>query len=155
MYVREVEEFQRARRKVLEEQQILLEKGGDENASSEIFERQRILLEGGSFVDAVEEMILSEKVGAAYAVQTTRDELAAAFCGLKEPVIQQRVHDVRDISGRLIEALGGVSRKISLGDEPVILMAQSLTPAEILEMEKEKLLAVVLQQGSGPPIRRS
>lgn len=146
---KEVEEFQRARRKVLEEQQILLEKGGDENASSEIFERQRILLEGGSFVDAVEEMILSEKVGAAYAVQTTRDELAAAFCGLKEPVIQQRVHDVRDISGRLIEALGGVSRKISLGDEPVILMAQSLTPAEILEMEKEKLLAVVLQQGSG------
>ena len=146
---KEVEEFQRARRKVLEEQQILLEKGGDENASSEIFERQRILLEGGSFVDAVEEMILSEKVGAAYAVQTTREELAAAFCGLKEPVIQQRVHDVRDISGRLIEALGGVSRKISLGDEPVILMAQSLTPAEILEMEKEKLLAVVLQQGSG------
>lgn len=146
---KEVEEFQRARRKVLEEQQILLEKSGDENASSEIFERQRILLEGGSFVDAVEEMILSEKVGAAYAVQTTRDELAAAFCGLKEPVIQQRVHDVRDISGRLIEALGGVSRKISLGDEPVILMAQSLTPAEILEMEKEKLLAVVLQQGSG------
>ncbi len=146
---KEVEEFQRARCKVLEEQQILLEKSGDENASSEIFERQRILLEGGSFVDAVEEMILSEKVGAAYAVQTTRDELAAAFCGLKEPVIQQRVHDVRDISGRLIEALGGVSRKISLGDEPVILMAQSLTPAEILEMEKEKLLAVVLQQGSG------
>ena len=64
-------------------------------------------------------------------------------------MIQQRVSDVQDVSSRLIEALGGVSRKISLGEEPVILMAQSLTPAEILEMEKEKLLAVVLQEGSG------
>jgi phosphotransferase system enzyme I (PtsI) len=146
---KEVQDFHRARRKVLDELRILWEKNMEENASSDACRRQSTLLEGGSFAEAVEEMILSEKVGAAYAVQTTRDELAEAFRNLEEPVIQQRVSDVQDVSGRLIEALGGVSRKISLGEEPVILMAQSLTPAEILEMEKEKLLAVVLQEGSG------
>lgn len=146
---KEVQEFHRARRKVLDELRILWEKTIEENAASDVCKRQSTLLEGGSFVEAVEEMILSEKVGAAYAVQTTRDELAEAFRNLEEPVIQQRISDVQDVSSRLIEALGGVSRKISLGGEPVILMAQSLTPAEILEMEKEKLLAVVLQEGSG------
>lgn len=146
---KEVREFHRARRKVLEELRILREKTMEENASFAVCKRQSTLLEGGSFVEAVEEMILSEKVGAAYAVQTTRDELAETFRNLEEPVIQQRVSDVKDVSGRLIEVLGGVSRKISLGEEPVILMAQSLTPAEILEMEKEKILAVVLQEGSG------
>ena len=146
---KEVREFHRARCKVLDELRILWEKTMEENAPSDVCKRQSTLLEGGSFVEAVEEMILSEKVGAAYAVQTTRDELAEAFRNLEESVIQQRVSDVQDVSSRLIEALGGVSRKISLGEEPVILMAQSLTPAEILEMEKEKLLAVVLQEGSG------
>jgi len=146
---KEVQEFHRARRKVLDELRILWEKTMEENAPSDVCKRQSTLLEGGSFVEAVEEMILSEKVGAAYAVQTTRDELAEAFRNLEESVIQQRVSDVQDVSSRLIEALGGVSRKISLGEEAVILMAQSLTPAEILEMEKEKLLAVVLQEGSG------
>ena len=46
--------------------------------------RQLKLLSGGSFQRAVESMITTEKVSAAYAVQTTRDELANVFRKLED-----------------------------------------------------------------------
>lgn len=146
---KEITDFQQARSQVLETLYALKDMGelSTENAGKSL-KREIELLEGGSFLKAVEDMILNEKVNAAYAVQTTRDELTATFRNLDEPVIVERIANVREVSNRLIAALGGVSCRISLGEEPVILAAQSLTPAEILEMDKDKLLAVVTELGS-------
>ena len=105
-------------------------------------------MESGSFIRAVESMISSEKVNAAYAVMTNRDELASTFRKLEDSAIRERVFHIQEISNRLIAILGGDSPRIDLGEEPVILVAETLSPAEIMEMDKEKLLAVVTRQGS-------
>ena len=117
-------------------------------AGAQVFYRQIKMLEKGSFQRAVESMIVTEKVNAPYAIMTTRDELANTFRNLEEPIIKDRIADIRDVSDRLIRILGGVNKKISLGETPVILAAESLSPGEIMEMEKDKILAVVTSQGS-------
>lgn len=146
---KELEDFNTARVQV----QTLLRQLYEQNSSIEesqakIFLEQAKLLDPGSFQRAVESVISSEKVNAAYAIMTTRDELSNTFRNLEEPVIKARIDHIRDISNRLIEAMGGASPKIDLGEEPVILVSESLAPTEMMEMGKEKLLAVVTHQGS-------
>ncbi len=93
-------------------------------------------------------MISGEKVTAAYAVQTTRDELNGTFSNLKDPSIKERIHNVSRVSDLLLEILGKEEKKINLGEEPVILAADALSPAELMEMDKDKLLGIVTRKGS-------
>ncbi len=141
--------FRQARTKVVEQLTELYEKNCTiQESQAEIFLKQKNLLEGKSFQQAIESMIQSEKVNSAYAVMTTRDEIIATFRNLQEPAIKERLSNIREISGRLINVLGGASPKIDLGEEPVILVTESITPTELMEMDKEKLLAIVTHHGS-------
>lgn len=146
---REQDSFQEAVAKVLHDLEELYDVYRVRDTSgAQVFQRQVRMLQKGSFQRAVESLIAAEKVNAAYAIMTTRDELSNTFRNLEEPIIQDRIADVRDISDRLIRLLGGTGKKIILGENPVILAAETLSPGEIMEMEKDKILAVVTTQGS-------
>ncbi len=146
---KELRDFNEARLQVIGQLRELYKKNDSrQERESKVFLEQARLLESGSFIRAVESMISSEKVNAAYAVMTNRDELASTFRKLEDSAIRERVFHIQEISNRLIAILGGDSPRIDLGEEPVILVAETLSPAEIMEMDKEKLLAVVTRQGS-------
>ena len=140
--------FDIARRHVMQ----TLKEEYDSAGSSEAIEHQVLeqaeLLGSGSFLRAVQSMISGEKVTAAYAVQTTRDELNGTFSNLKDPSIKERIHNVSRVSDLLLEILGKEEKKINLGEEPVILAADALSPAELMEMDKDKLLGIVTRKGS-------
>ena len=146
---KELDDFSSARIRVKEQLEALYEQyQGIQEAEARTFLNQSKLLNPGSFQRAVESMIVSEKVNASYAVMTTRDELTNTFRNLEDPLIRERINNIREISNRLIEVLGGDSVKIDLGDEPVIVASESILPTEMMEMGKEKLLAIVTYQGS-------
>lgn len=141
--------FLQARARVMEQLTELYEKNCTiQESQAELFLRQKELLEGKSFQRAIESIIQNEKVNSAYAVMTTRDEILSTFRNLEEPAIKERLANIREISDRLISELGGVSPRIDLGDEPVIVVAESITPTELMEMDKDKLLAIVTHHGS-------
>lgn len=141
--------FRQARTRVMEQLEDLYEKNCIiQGTQAEIFLRQKNLLEGKSFQRAIESVIQSEKVNSAYAVMTTRDEMLKTFRTLEEPAIKERLDNMREISDRLIGELGGISPRIDLGDEPVIVVTESITPTELMEMDKDKLMAIVTRHGS-------
>ena len=146
---KEIEEFRRARSQAARALLELYEKNRLLNVQeANAFLEQKNLLESETFQKAIESCISSEKVNAAYAVMTNRDEITETFRSLEEPAVRKRIADIQEISGRLIQILGGASLHINLGEEPVILVTESLSPTEIMEMDKEKLLAVVMHHGS-------
>lgn len=146
---KEINDFNSTRVQVIRQLKELYEKNCSGNRmEAEIFMEQAKLLESDSFRRAIESIITSQKVNAAYAVMTNRDELSATFRNLEEPSIRERISNIQEISNRIISVLGGISHKIDLGEEPVILVAESLSPTEMMEMEKDKILAVVTHQGS-------
>ena len=146
---KEISNFQEARLQAVQKLHELYEASRLINEQeSRVFLRQIKLLESESYQNAIESSIASEKVNAAYAVMINRDELVETFRNLEEPVIRRRINDMQEISNRLIQILGGAAIRINLGDEPVILVAEALSPTEIMEMDKEKLLAVVMHHGS-------
>ena len=145
----EMEFFRQSRTRVIDQLKELYEKNCSmQEAQAEVFLKQKNLLEGKSFQRAIESIIQNEKVNAAYAVMTTRDEIISTFRNLEEPAIKERLDNIREISERLIGILGGISPRIDLGEEPVIVVTESITPTELMEMDKEKILAIVTHHGS-------
>jgi phosphotransferase system enzyme I (PtsI) len=146
---KELDRLDNARTAVKNQIQHMYKNGAPLPKEQELtLKRQLKLLSGGSFQRAVESMITTEKVSAAYAVQTTRDELANVFRKLEDEAVKEQIENIREISELLIGAMGGSHARINLGDEPVILAAEQLSPNELLEMNKASLLAVVMHQGS-------
>ena len=146
---KELDRLDNARTAVKNQIQHMYKNGAPLPKEQELtLKRQLKLLSGGSFQRAVESMITTEKVSAAYAVQTTRDELANVFRKLEDEAVKEQIENIREISELLIGAMGGSHARINLGDEPVILAAEQLSPNELLEMNKASLLAIVMHQGS-------
>ena len=140
--------FDVARRHVMQTLKEEYDSAGISEAIEHQVLEQAELLGSGSFLRAVQSMISGEKVTAAYAVQTTRDELNGTFGNLKDSSIKERIHNVSRVSDLLLEILGKEEKKINLGEEPVILAADALSPAELMEMDKDKLLGIVTLKGS-------
>lgn len=146
---KEIQDFHGARNQVIQTLKRLYEENRQINEqAANIFLGQIRLLESESYQKAIESCISSEKVNAAYAVMTNRDEVTETFRNLEEPVVRRRIQDIQEVSGKLIQILGGACVKINLGEEPVIVVSESLAPTEIMEMDKDKLLAVVMHHGS-------
>ena len=143
----ELTRFEQAKDQVLKDLQHQL-KMADQEEQKEDLQHQISVLSMGSFEKAVESMIKAEKVSAVYAVMTTKEELSATFASLEDPAVKEQIRCVRQNADHLITVLGGVLPRIDLGKEPVILVSDSLSPTEIMEMDKGQLLAVVTQQGS-------
>ena len=146
---KEIQKFQEARAEAVKGLRELYESNSQSSPKeAEYLLGQIWLLESDSYQRAIESCISTEKVNAAYAVTTNRDEVTETFRNLEEPVIKRRIQDIQEVSGLLIQTLGGSCVKINLGNDPVIVVAESLAPTEIMEMDKDKLLAVVMHHGS-------
>lgn len=119
---------------------------GEMNA--EIFEVHAMMLEDDDYNDSVHNIITSQVVNAEYAVGITGDNFAEMFANMEDEYFQARCIDVKDISERVLSILIGNSSDSEIGDEPVIIAAEDLTPSETIQMDKSKLLAFVTKEGS-------
>lgn len=67
---------------------------------------------------------------------------------MNDDYFSARAADVKDISERLVNILTGRENGSTIGEEPVIIVADDLAPSETVQMDKEKLLAFVTRYGS-------
>ena len=146
----EVERLEKAKEAAgsqLEElyQKALVE-AGEEQAM--IFDVHKMMLEDEDYLDSIRGMIRDEKMNAEYAVSLTGDNFAGVFASVDDEYMKARSADVLDISKRLIRILAGVGEEGIVSEEPVILLADDLSPSETVQMDKSKILAIVTKHGS-------
>ncbi len=146
----EVARFQKAREKAISELDELYEEAldqvGEENAM--IFDVHKMMLEDMDYLEAIENLIRTEKVNAEYAVTVTGEEFSAMFSAMEDDYMRARATDVLDISGRVVRVLEGREEPGLHSKEPVIILADDLTPSETIAMDKTKILAFVTKHGS-------
>lgn len=117
-------------------------------SGSAIFKVHQMMLEAEDYWSAIHDRIRTEKVNAAYAVAVTGDSVAEMFEKMEDEYMRARAADIKDISGRLIHILEG-SRDIDWSSmEPSIIVADDLSPSETVQMDREKILALVTVHGS-------
>ncbi len=146
----EIERVEHAVRKAQEQLQRLYDKAVKEvgEASAAIFEVHQMMLEDEDYLEAIHNMIRTEMVNAEYAAAVTGDNFSEMFANMDDEYMKARAADIKDISTRLVNNLTGNEDTDFESKEPMIIVADDLTPSETVQMDKEKILAFVTVHGS-------
>ena len=146
----EIERVEHAVRKAQEQLQRLYDKAVKEvgEASAAIFEVHQMMLEDEDYLEAIHNMIRTEMVNAEYAAAVTGDNFSEMFANMDDEYMKARAADIKDISTRLVNNLTENEDTDFESKEPMIIVADDLTPSETVQMDKEKILAFVTVHGS-------
>ena len=126
--------------------QKALKEAGQEDAA--VFEVHKMLMEDKDYQESIRNIIEEQQVNAAYAAATAGDHFAAMLSEMEDVYMQARAADIRDVTERLVAALLGRDTDAADPDGPVILAAEDLAPSETVQMDKSKILAFVIRNGS-------
>jgi phosphotransferase system enzyme I (PtsP) len=84
------------------------------------------------------------------AIERVQQRTRARMLDIDDPLLQERMHDLEDLSGRLLRIVSGrmtTAAQTGLAHDAV-LIARNLGPADLLEYDRRKLKAVLLEEGS-------
>lgn len=116
-------------------------------AAKEILAAQRELLTDSAYEEAWHRALSEQHYTAAYGALAAGEELAAEFAAVENEYIRARAEDVRQVARRLAETIAG-RETAAMPSEPVILVAEEFTPAQLAAWDKSRLLGLVAAQGS-------
>ena len=138
-----------AKEKAALELQALHDKALEEvcEDGAEIVQIQLFMLEDEDYQESIEEKITSQYMNAEYAVWETGEEFAEIFATMDNDYMKERSSDVKDITKRIVSHLCNVGSTDTL-TEPVILVADDLSPSETVVLDKSKILAFVTVHGA-------
>lgn len=117
-------------------------------AEAAIFEVHAMILEDALLTDSVRACLREEGCSAEKAVCTACRRQAQTFLDMDDPYMQARAADIHDIRQALLDALAGNAVELPEETEPVILVAEELTPSEIMRLGKGKLCGIITREGS-------
>jgi len=84
------------------------------------------------------------------AIERVQQRTRARMQEIDDPLLQERMHDLEDLSNRLLRIVAGrmgTAADIGLTGDTV-LIARNLGPAELLEYDRRRLKGVLLEEGS-------
>ncbi len=124
----------------------IAEPGGE---SREILETYRMFAHDRGWVARMESAIEGGLTAEA-AVERVQVENRNRMAEIADPYLRERLHDLDDISNRLLGALTGQADSAAEETLPrdAILVAHNLGPAELLDYGESRLRALVLEEGS-------
>jgi phosphotransferase system enzyme I (PtsP) len=84
------------------------------------------------------------------AIERVQQRTRARMQEIDDPLLKERMHDLEDLSNRLLRIVSGrmgTAAQTGLAQDAV-LIARNLGPAELLEYDRRRLKAVLLEEGS-------
>ncbi len=115
----------------------------------EVLEAYRMFAEDRGWIARIGEAINSGLTAEA-AVQRAHDHTRARMSHVRDPYLRERLHDFEDLTNRMLHHLTGVPATAAEADLPddVVLVARNMGPAELLDYDRSRLRALVLEEGS-------
>jgi phosphotransferase system enzyme I (PtsI) len=119
---------------------------GEEYAA--IFDSHLLMLEDPQFKPRLVKRLEEELVNVESIVRDAIDNLQKLFSAIEDPYLRERAIDIKDVGDRLLRHLMGLEGPATeIGDEPYVLVAQEVTPSEILDFARGDLRGVCLDTG--------
>jgi phosphotransferase system enzyme I (PtsP) len=115
----------------------------------EILETYRMFAEDHGWMQRMTEAIQTGLTAEA-AVQRVQDETRRRMAQITDPYLRERLSDLEDLTNRLLRHLTGERSAARLADLPddMVLVAHSMGPAELLDYDRRRLRAIVLEEGA-------
>ena len=112
-----------------------------------------LMLEDRSLTDTTILHIRQSAINAEAALRRSRDALISVFEQMEDPYLRTRRDDVEHVVGRILRVLTKTERELppasGAGAEPMIIVADDITPADIILLSQQSVLAFVTEYG-GP-----
>ncbi len=122
------------------------ERHGEKYAA--IFDSHLLMLEDPQFKPQMVARLKKEMVNVESIVRDTVDKLHSIFTAIEDPYLRERAIDIKDVGDRLLRHLMGLEGPAAeIGNEPYVLVAQEVTPSEILDFARGELRGVCLDTG--------
>lgn len=107
-----------------------------------------LILDDPELRHGLRDLIQTGRYSADYALKLQRDRLAAVFQAMDNDYFRTRLDDLDHVIGRVHAALHRRPDDGQLGLAGEILVADDIAPAELAELSRQQLLAVVTRAGS-------
>lgn len=126
------------------------EEKGRAAAESSILDAYIYMLSDPTLREDVEREVTTGQKCAEWALETAVGVMCKQLRQMDDPYLAERSHDFEFVRDRLLRTLSGNTEAelIPESDEPVILVAQDLSPAETASLTKDKVLALVTAVGT-------
>jgi phosphotransferase system enzyme I (PtsI) len=112
-----------------------------------------LMLEDRSMTEAVVGLIRTRKVNAEAALRQQRDALVNVFEQMDDPYLRTRKDDVEHVAARILRILvkgeKAVAPRKGAAGAPQVVVADDLTPADIILMAQQQVVAFITEYG-GP-----
>jgi phosphocarrier protein FPr len=116
-------------------------------AKAGIFDAHLLILQDPELLADVRGRIFDQSMNAALAWDRSIREVAAAYEALADGYLRRRAQDVVDVGNQVLLALSGEEEGEITFDQPVILLAQELSPSQIARLDLEKVIGLATIQG--------
>ncbi len=137
--------LEKVRRAILDRQREMINRVGEEEAA--IFEAHALLLSDEELLENARSLINEKHYNAARAWKESVDAVVARFQELADEYLKQRAVDVQDVGNQVLRELSGESHEKIVFNQPVILVADDLTPTETASLDLERVQGIALLSG--------
>ncbi len=146
----ELDKFQTAVKKLGTDLDEMQERfwGEGRKEEAELTEAHKLILNAPEFLDYCYMKIKKESLSVKCAIYEAGELLALHFENMADSFMRERSADIRGVVQQLLTVLDGGVETVPQLTEPVIVVAEELTPAETLRLDKNKILAMVVKKGS-------
>lgn len=120
-----------------------------EGEHREVLEAYRMFANDRGWVRRLEEAIRNGLTAEA-AVEKVQSDMRARMLHMTDPYLRERMSDFDDLANRLLRMLLGKTPEAMAGSLPrdAILVARSMGAAELLDYPRDKLRALILEEGA-------
>ncbi len=121
----------------------------DGGEHKDVLEAYRMIAEDAGWIARISEAIRTGLTAEA-AVQKVNEDMRVRMSHVSDPYLRERLHDLQDLTNRLLRHLAGGSGTAAGGELPedFILVCRSMGPTELLDYDRRKLRGVVMEEGS-------
>ena len=115
---------------------------------AKIFEAQILILGDDLINDAVIERIKQTRNNAEFIYKKVIEQTIQTLSSSTDEYLKERILDINAVSSRLVYNLLGIKHlTLESIDSPVILIARTLSPADVVHMKKESILGFATDVG--------
>ena len=150
---KEVERFRRARQEATDDLRTVRDNIPPSSPSdiSAFIESHLLMMQDATLSDAVVTLIQERQCNAEWALRLQRDALVSVFEQMDDPYLRTRKDDVDHVVTRIQRILLNQPREFEAnteGDQPTVVVADDLAPADVITLHNSGLAAFVTEAGS-------
>lgn len=116
-------------------------------AQREIFEAYRLFAHDKGWMERIAQAI-DLGLTAEAAVQHVQEQLHTRMNQLSSEYLRERVRDLEELSGRLLQHLAGSNKEARKLPDEFVVVAKDIGPVELLEYGRKRVRGLILEEGS-------